>query len=221
MLAWMNSKGLVNSKVDSESSKHISQNRGWKGKTRVTKGSRYEGVSSIIPRHTKFDFPRFNGDEDHLGWLNRYLATTMSLSRLYERKEQSICSQMLDIGMSKTANSHLKNIASQSSKLNSGEANSSIPLHPRPLNVGLSAGINVLALHYHYHASSTPDINCCQREWENLINHANGGVSLTGSALLGKVGPLIGSVDITESEDAYVFCVSLPGVARDESKFYI
>ncbi|XP_047261449.1 alpha-crystallin domain-containing protein 22.3-like [Capsicum annuum] len=127
----------------------------------------------------------------------------MSLSQLYEHKEQSICSQMLDVGMSNTSNSQLKNLASQSSMPNSGEANSSIPLHPQPLNVDPSSGIHV------------------QREWDNLINHANGGVALTGSDLLGKVGPLIGSVDITESEVAYVFRVSLPGVARDESKFYI
>lgn len=60
-----------------------------------------------------------------------------------------------------------------------------------------------------------------REEWDNLINCANGGVALTGSALLGKVGPLVGSVDIAESEDDYVFRVSLPGVTRDESKFYI
>ncbi|KAH0726793.1 hypothetical protein KY284_002658 [Solanum tuberosum] len=58
-----------------------------------------------------------------------------------------------------------------------------------------------------------------REEWDNLINYANGGVALTGSALLGKVGPLIGSVDIAESEDDYVFRVSLPGVARDERVF--
>ena len=32
------------------------------------------------------------------------LATTMNLSRLYERKEQSVCSQVLDACKSKTAN---------------------------------------------------------------------------------------------------------------------
>ncbi|CAN4111167.1 unnamed protein product [Withania somnifera] len=58
-----------------------------------------------------------------------------------------------------------------------------------------------------------------REEWDNLINYANDGVALTGSALLGRVGPLIGSVDIAESEDDYVFRVSLPGVARDEKVF--
>ncbi|XP_047260229.1 alpha-crystallin domain-containing protein 22.3-like [Capsicum annuum] len=58
-----------------------------------------------------------------------------------------------------------------------------------------------------------------REEWGNLINHANGGVALTGSVLLGKVGPVIGAVDIAESEDACVFRVSLPGVARDEKVF--
>ncbi|KAH0752536.1 hypothetical protein KY285_005684 [Solanum tuberosum] len=63
---------LVNSKVDSDSTEHISQNRGWKGKNRVAGGSGSEtGGSFIIPRHTKLDFPRFNGQEDPLGWLNR------------------------------------------------------------------------------------------------------------------------------------------------------
>ncbi|KAF3621462.1 hypothetical protein FXO38_31819 [Capsicum annuum] len=60
-----------------------------------------------------------------------------------------------------------------------------------------------------------------REERDNFINHVNGRVALTGSALLGEVGPFMGSVDIAESEDAYVFRVSLPGVARDESKFYV
>ncbi|KAM3219055.1 hypothetical protein P3L10_023586 [Capsicum annuum] len=60
-----------------------------------------------------------------------------------------------------------------------------------------------------------------REEWDNLINHANGGVALSGSVLLGKVWPLIGLVDTAESEDAYVFRFSLPGVSKDESKFYV
>ncbi|PHU10092.1 Alpha-crystallin domain-containing protein 22.3 [Capsicum chinense] len=139
-----------------------------------------------------------------------YLATVMNLSRLYESKEQPICSQLLYAGR-----------ASQSSMLNSGEANSSIPLHPQPLNMALSAGIYVLSLRYHIVIMLHRHQISMMREWDNLINHANGGVALTGSAFFGKVGPLIGSGDITESEDAYVFRVSLPGVARDKSKFYI
>ncbi|PHT41140.1 Root phototropism protein 3 [Capsicum baccatum] len=55
-----------------------------------------------------------------------------------------------------------------------------------------------------------------REEWDNLMNHANGGVALSGLALLGKVWPLIGLVDIAESEDAYVFRFSLPGVSKDE-----
>ncbi|PHU10087.1 Alpha-crystallin domain-containing protein 22.3 [Capsicum chinense] len=55
-----------------------------------------------------------------------------------------------------------------------------------------------------------------KEERDDLINHTNDGVAFIGSALLGKVGPLIGSADIVESEDAYVFRVSLLGVARDE-----
>ncbi|XP_047258386.1 alpha-crystallin domain-containing protein 22.3-like, partial [Capsicum annuum] len=58
-----------------------------------------------------------------------------------------------------------------------------------------------------------------REECDNFINHANGRVALTGSAFLGEVGSFMGSVDIAESEDAYVFRVSLPGVDRDEKVF--
>jgi hypothetical protein len=46
------------------------------------------------------------------------------------------------------------------------------------------------------------------------------GVALTGSAAMGKIGPVIGLMDIGESKDSYLFRVSLPGVARDESEFH-
>ena len=42
------------------------------GKNKVVGGSRSKvGGSFVIPRHTKLVFPRFNGQEDPLGWLNR------------------------------------------------------------------------------------------------------------------------------------------------------
>lgn len=44
------------------------------------------------------------------------------------------------------------------------------------------------------------------------------GVGLTGSAAMVKVGSSFGLVDIGEFEDSYLFRVTLPGVARDESK---
>ncbi|XP_016538562.2 alpha-crystallin domain-containing protein 22.3 isoform X2 [Capsicum annuum] len=139
--------------------------------------------------------------------------------------------------------------ASQSSLSNYGETNGSIPLHPQPLNVAPISCVPYTGppLPYGYHAdsvlvkvsrtSSSKHINSQQHaggqpkmvffpacpareEWGNLINHANGGVALTGSALLGKVGPLLGLVDIAESEDAYVFRFSLPGVAKDEKVFH-
>ncbi|XP_047261056.1 alpha-crystallin domain-containing protein 22.3-like, partial [Capsicum annuum] len=129
--------------------------------------------------------------------------------------------------------------ASQSSVPNSGEASSSIPMHPQPLNVApiswysstpdINAGsVSVEAItlpskrsNSQRHAGGQPVVvlfSACpaKEEWDNLINHANGGVALTGSALYGKVGPFMCSVDIAKSEDAYVFRVSLPGVARDE-----
>ncbi|XP_015168562.1 uncharacterized protein [Solanum tuberosum] len=65
-------KDLANSKVDSESTDHTSQNRGWKGKSGVAEGSKLDaGGSSFIPRYTKLDFPWFTGQGDPLGWLNR------------------------------------------------------------------------------------------------------------------------------------------------------
>ncbi|KAF3613420.1 Increased DNA methylation 2, partial [Capsicum annuum] len=74
------------------------------------------------------------------------------------------------------------------------------------------------------HAGGQPAVvffsACPAREdRENFINHANGGVALTGLALLGEVGSFMGSVDIAESEDAYVFRVSLPVVVRDKKVF--
>ncbi|KAM3302997.1 hypothetical protein P3S67_014027 [Capsicum chacoense] len=48
-----------------------------------------------------------------------------------------------------------------------------------------------------------------REEWDNVI-------SFTGSASLEKAGPLVGSVDVAESMDEYLFRVSLPGVTRDE-----
>ncbi|KAF3684848.1 Alpha-crystallin domain-containing protein 22.3 [Capsicum annuum] len=48
-----------------------------------------------------------------------------------------------------------------------------------------------------------------REEWDNVI-------AFTGSASLEKAGPLVGSVDVAESMDEYLFRVSLPGVTRDE-----
>lgn len=56
-------------------------------------------------------------------------------------------------------------------------------------------------------------------EWVNLVATTKCGFGLTGSAARGNVGPVIGVRDIGESEDSYLFRVSLPGVRRDESKF--
>lgn len=58
-----------------------------------------------------------------------------------------------------------------------------------------------------------------REEWNNVMETTKVGVALTGSAAMGKIGPTIGLVDIGESEDSYLFRVSLPGVSRDESKF--
>ncbi|KAJ9541139.1 hypothetical protein OSB04_027645 [Centaurea solstitialis] len=58
-----------------------------------------------------------------------------------------------------------------------------------------------------------------QEEWINIVNATKSGCVLTGSATMGHIGPNIGSIDIGECEDSYLFRVSLPGVKRDEREF--
>ncbi|KAL8099678.1 alpha-crystallin domain-containing protein 22.3 [Apium graveolens] len=54
---------------------------------------------------------------------------------------------------------------------------------------------------------------------ERVLGATSHGVAVTGSAALGKVGHPIGSIDISESNDTYLFRVALPGVARDSNTF--
>uniref|UniRef100_A0A2P2K936 SHSP domain-containing protein n=1 Tax=Rhizophora mucronata TaxID=61149 RepID=A0A2P2K936_RHIMU len=56
-----------------------------------------------------------------------------------------------------------------------------------------------------------------QKEWDNIRCFAKSGVGLAGSAAMGKVGPIVGLMDIGESDDSYLFRVSVPGVARDQN----
>lgn len=58
-----------------------------------------------------------------------------------------------------------------------------------------------------------------KEDWENIKATNKLGVALTGCAAVGKIGPIIGLMDIGECEDSYLFRVSLPGVSRDEGKF--
>lgn len=58
-----------------------------------------------------------------------------------------------------------------------------------------------------------------REEWINILNATKSGCALTGSATMGHIGPNIGSIDIGECEDSYLFRVSLPGVKRDEREF--
>ncbi|KAK7858830.1 alpha-crystallin domain-containing protein 22.3 [Quercus suber] len=55
-----------------------------------------------------------------------------------------------------------------------------------------------------------------REEWNNAVAATKVGVALTGSAAMGKIGPVVGPMDIGESDDSYFFRVSLPGVTRDE-----
>lgn len=58
-----------------------------------------------------------------------------------------------------------------------------------------------------------------KEEWINVLNATKSGCALTGTATMGQIGPSIGNIDIGESEDSYIFRVSLPGVKRDEREF--
>ncbi|KAL7157762.1 hypothetical protein ABFS83_02G098700 [Erythranthe nasuta] len=58
-----------------------------------------------------------------------------------------------------------------------------------------------------------------REEWSNLAANIKCGFALTGSAARGHLGPVLGLMDIGESEDSYLFRVSLPGVKRDERDF--
>lgn len=58
-------------------------------------------------------------------------------------------------------------------------------------------------------------------ELERVLGATSLGVAVTGSAALGKVGHTIGAIDISESNDTYLFRVALPGVARDSSKYLL
>ncbi|XP_057757646.1 increased DNA methylation 2-like [Arachis stenosperma] len=58
-----------------------------------------------------------------------------------------------------------------------------------------------------------------QKEWSDIVAATKNGFALTGSAVTGQVGPIIGLMDIGECEDSYLFRVSLPGVKREEREF--
>ncbi|KAJ4830310.1 hypothetical protein Tsubulata_018247 [Turnera subulata] len=56
-------------------------------------------------------------------------------------------------------------------------------------------------------------------ESDNIMVSGLSGVKLTGAAATGSIGPTVGMMDIGESEDSYMFRVSLPGVSRNEKDF--
>ncbi|XVE62981.1 hypothetical protein DITRI_Ditri06bG0163000 [Diplodiscus trichospermus] len=58
-----------------------------------------------------------------------------------------------------------------------------------------------------------------REELDNIMATAKNGVALTGAATTGKVGPIVGLVDISELEDSYYFRISLPGVSTDKRDF--
>ncbi|KAK9062284.1 hypothetical protein SSX86_019470 [Deinandra increscens subsp. villosa] len=58
-----------------------------------------------------------------------------------------------------------------------------------------------------------------REELVNILNATKNGCLLTGSATMGQIGHSLGSIDIGECEDSYLFRVALPGVKRDEREF--
>lgn len=55
-----------------------------------------------------------------------------------------------------------------------------------------------------------------EKELKDILNVTKSGVAVSGSAA-SQIGPLIGSIDISESDDGFLFRVSLPGVKKDET----
>ncbi|KAK9071823.1 hypothetical protein SSX86_008252 [Deinandra increscens subsp. villosa] len=55
-----------------------------------------------------------------------------------------------------------------------------------------------------------------EKELNDLLSVSKNGVAVSGSAADGQVGPLMGSFDIFESDDGYLFRVALPGVEKNE-----
>ncbi|XP_023733082.1 alpha-crystallin domain-containing protein 22.3 [Lactuca sativa] len=55
-----------------------------------------------------------------------------------------------------------------------------------------------------------------EKELNDILETTTHGVVVSGGAASGKFGPLIGSVDISESHDTFLFRVALPGVKNDQ-----
>ncbi|KAL9253655.1 Increased DNA methylation 3-like protein [Drosera capensis] len=56
-------------------------------------------------------------------------------------------------------------------------------------------------------------------ELDGAIACTEGAFALAGNATKGQVGPVIGLMDIAESEESYLFRVALPGVKREDGAF--
>ncbi|XP_050224902.1 alpha-crystallin domain-containing protein 22.3 [Mercurialis annua] len=111
-----------------------------------------------------------------------------------------------------------------------------IPLSVQPLNSVPYIG-SPTSVGGGYHASPIPtkgnaesveevgpsmillDSSTTRKEWDNILVSAKSAVALTGSAAMGMVGPVLGLMDIGECDDAYLFRVSLPGVANNGNEF--
>ncbi|GAV90103.1 hypothetical protein CFOL_v3_33512, partial [Cephalotus follicularis] len=58
-----------------------------------------------------------------------------------------------------------------------------------------------------------------QQEWETLSASTQFGISLTGSAATGSIGPILRLMALGETDDSYYFRVNLPGVSSNENDF--
>ncbi|GMH13164.1 hypothetical protein Nepgr_015005 [Nepenthes gracilis] len=61
--------------------------------------------------------------------------------------------------------------------------------------------------------------SCSTIELDSMLAYAKNAYALTGSAVKGQVGPVIGLMDIGECEETYLFRVALPGVKREDRAF--
>ncbi|GAV74265.1 hypothetical protein CFOL_v3_17745 [Cephalotus follicularis] len=64
-----------------------------------------------------------------------------------------------------------------------------------------------------FHSSSP------QQEWETLSASTQFGISLTGSAATGSIGPILRLMTLGETDDSYYFLVNLHEVSFNEDDF--
>ncbi|KAK9735404.1 hypothetical protein RND81_04G204000 [Saponaria officinalis] len=116
-------------------------------------------------------------------------------------------------------------MASESNRPSEPEALSVPPLNSMPYIDPLAS----TCLSYDFHCQGDPKFaeapkptyiflpyGSTKEERHEILSVTDNGVCLGGSAAAGILSPLLGKIDIGQSDDSYLFRVSLPGVARED-----